>query len=148
MKSSNQCNEKPLADAIRAALNTKGMTIQEAAAAIDVSYIHLISLLNGARRLSGLSSHKLDLLASLTGIRKGQIYVLCGLLSPAEFYPAVQPDQVKLRLAQIQLDPGLQMCRLNDDDIENASDQVKLLLALLYEKTMSGAICASSENQF
>lgn len=140
MKSSNPSIEKPLADAVRAALNRKGMTVQEAATSIQVSHIHLTSLLNGARRFSGLSSDKLELLSSLTGIRKGEMFVLCGLLSPAEFNPVAQPDLLKHRLVQLKNDPELSMYCQHTEDIDSASDRLKLLLAVLYEKAIAGTM--------
>lgn len=143
MKSINQSKEKPLADAIRAAMKMKGMTVQEAATAIKVSHVHMTSLLNGARRLSGLSPDRLNTLSTLTGIRKSEMFVLCGLLTPEEFYPSGQPERIKQRLLQLQSDPDLRMY-LHDANIDKASNQLKLLLAVLYEKAISGSLRINS----
>lgn len=140
MKSSNPSIEKPLADAVRDAIKQKGMTVQEAATAIQVSHIHLTSLLNGARRISGLSSEKMDLLSSLTGIRKVEMFVLCGLLSPSEVNQIAQPDLLKHRLVQMKNDPELSMYCQHAEDIDSASDRLKLLLAVLYEKAIAGTM--------
>lgn len=142
MNQNNKCNEKPLANAVRAAIRQKGMTVQEAADAIKVSHVHMTSLLNGARSLTGLASDKLDLLSQLTGIRKGEMFVLGGLLSAEEFYPAqaTQPDLINQRLSQLQNDPELRKCCIDTTEIQNASDNLKLLLSVLYEKAITGSM--------
>ena len=140
MKSNNQGTEKPLADAIRTCLDNKKMTVQQAATELNLSYIYLSSLLNGARRFSGLSSDKMDRLSAFLNIRKSEMFVLCGLLSPEDLLPITNAERVQQILWQIQNDPELRMFCLREADIDNASNRVKLLLAVLYEKAMTASM--------
>jgi len=147
MKSINQCNEKPLADAVRACLDKKDMTVQQAAGALNISSIHLSSLLNGARRFSGLSPDKQDRLSAFLSMRKSEMFVLCGLLSPEDLLPNTNAERVQQTLRHIQADPELRLLCLHDADIDNASDRVKLLLAVLYEKAITASMRPALTNE-
>ena len=140
MKSINQCNEKPLIAAVRERLKQKNMTAKEAAEVLKISSIHLTSLLNGIRRLSGLSPDKLDRLADFLGMKKSEMFVLAGMLSPEDLLPDHSHDRVKATLQQIQNDPEFRVFSLAEADIDTASDRVKLLLAVLYEKAITESL--------
>ena len=144
MKSINQCNEKPLVAAVRERIKQKNMTVKEAAEVLRISSIHLTSLLNGIRRLSGLSPDKLDRLADFLGMKKSEMFVLAGMLSPEDLLPDHSHDRVKATLQQIQNDPEFRVFGLGEVDIDAASDRVKLLLAILYEKTITESLRAKA----
>ena len=144
MKSINQCNEKPLVAAVRERIKQKNMTVKEAAEVLRISSIHLTSLLNGIRRLSGLSPDKLDRLADFLGMKKSEMFVLAGMLSPEDLLPDHSHDRVKATLQQIRNDPEFRIFNLGEADIDAASDRVKLLLAVLYEKTITESLRAKA----
>lgn len=140
MKSENKCNEKPLINTVRECLKQKNMTLQEGAEVLGISHIHFTSMLNGSRRFSGLSHDKQDRLAEFLGMKKSEMFVLAGMLSPEDLLPNHSPDRIKATLQHIQNDPEFRLFALNDADIDTASDRVKLLLAVLYEKAVTEAL--------
>lgn len=140
MKRENQCNEKPLVAAVRECLKQKNMTVKEAAEVLKISSIYLTSLLNGTRRLGGLSQDKQDLLAVFLGMKKSEMFVLAGMLSPEDLMPNHSHDRVEATLQQIQSDPEFRVFSLNEADIDAASDRVKLLIAVLYEKAITESL--------
>lgn len=143
MKSENQRNEKPLIAAIRACLSRKGMTVQEAAGELGISHIHLSSMLTGVRRFSGLSQDKQDRLAVLLSMKKSEMFVLAGMLSPEDLLPDHSQDRIEATLQQIQNDPEFRLFSLGKADIDSASARVKLLLAALYEKAITESLRAT-----
>lgn len=146
MKSENQCNEKPLIASIRACLNRKGMTVQEAADELGISHIHLSSMLTGVRRFSGLSQGKQDRLAAFLGMKKSEMFVLAGMLNPEDLLPDHSQNRIEATLQQIQNDPEFRMFSLGEADIDTASDRVKLLIAVLYEKAITEALRAKAKS--
>jgi transcriptional regulator with XRE-family HTH domain len=144
MKSENKCNEKPLVAAVRERLKQKNMTVKEAAEVLGISSIHLASLLNGIRRLSGLSQVKQERLADFLGMKKGEMFVLAGMLSPEDLLPNHFHDRVETALQHIQNDPEFRVFSLCEADIDTASDRVKLLLAVLYEKAITESLRAKA----
>lgn len=146
MKSENQCNEKPLIAAVRACLNQKNMTVQEAADELGISHIHLSSMLTGVRRFSGLSKDKQDRLAAFLGMKKSEMFVLAGMLNPEDLLPDHSQDRIEATLQQIQNDPEFRMFSLGEADIDTASDRVKLLIAVLYEKAITEALRAKAKS--
>lgn len=146
MKPGNPCNEKPLIAAVRACLNQKNMTVQEAADELGISHIHLSSMLTGVRRFSGLSQDKQDRLAAFLGMKKSEMFVLAGMLNPEDLLPDHSQDRIEATLQQIQNDPEFRMFSLGEADIDTASDRVKLLIAVLYEKAITEALRAKAKS--
>lgn len=144
MKSENQSNEKPLIAAIRACLSRKEMTVQEAADELGISHIHLSSMLNGVRRFSGLSQDKQDRLAAFLGMKKSEMFVLAGMLSPEDLLPDHSQDRIEATLQQIQNDPEFRMFSLGEEGIYSAPERIKLLIAVLYEKAITAALQAKA----
>lgn len=146
MKSENQSNEKSLVAVIRACLSRKGMTVQEAADELGISHIHLSSMLNGVRRFSGLSQDKQDRLAAFLGMKKSEMFVLAGMLSPEDLLPDHSQDRIEATLQQIQNDPEFRMFSLDEADIDSASARVKLLIAVLYERAVTEALRSKAKS--
>lgn len=144
MKSENQSNEKPLIAAIRACLSRKEMTVQEAADELEISHIHLSSMLNGVRRFSGLSQDKQDRLAAFLDMKKSEMFVLAGMLSPEDLLPDHSQDRIEATLQQIQNDPEFRMFSLGEEGIYSAPERIKLLIAVLYEKAITAALQAKA----
>lgn len=144
MKHENQSNEKPLIAAIRACLSRKGMTVQAAADELGISHIHLSSMLNGVRRFSGLTQGKQDRLAAFLGMKKSEMFVLAGMLSPEDLLPDHSQDRIEAILQQIQNDPEFRMFSMGEAEIDNASTRIKLLIAVLYEKAITAALQAKA----
>lgn len=142
MKSENQSNEKPLIAAIRACLSRKEMTVQEAADELGISHIHLSSMLNGVRRFSGLSQDKQDRLAAFLGMKKSEMFVLAGMLSPEDLLPDHSQDRVEAILQQIQNDPEFRMFSMGEGGIDSTPERIKLLITVLYEKAITAALQA------
>jgi len=148
MKSETKCNEKPLIAAVRERLKQKNMSVKEAAEVLGISSIYLTSLLNGIRRLGGLSQYKQDRLAEFIGIKKSEMFVLAGVLSPEDLVPDHSHDRVETTLQQIQNDPEFRIFNLAKADIDTASARVKLLLAVLYEKTITESLRAQAVSMY
>lgn len=146
MKSENQCNEKPLIAAVRVCLNQKNLTVQKAADDLGISHIHLSSMLTGVRRFSGLSQDKQGRLAVLLSMKKSEMFVLAGMLSPEDLLPDHSQDRIEATLQQIQNDPEFRMFSLGEADIDTASDRVKLLIAVLYEKAITESLRAKGKS--
>lgn len=144
MKSENQSNEKPLIAAIRACLSRKEMTVQEAANELGISHIHLSSMLNGVRRFSGLSQDKQDRLAAFICMKKSEMFVLAGMLSPEDLLPDHSQDRIEATLQQIQNDPEFRMFSLGEEGIYSTPERIKLLIAVLYEKAITAALQAKA----
>lgn len=146
MKSENQCNEKPLIAAVRACLSRKEMTVQEAADELGVSHIHLSSMLTGVRRFNGLSHDKQNRLAVFLGMKKSEMFVLAGMLSPEDLLPNHSSDRVEAILQQIKNDPEFRMLSMGEADIDSSSTRIKLLIAVLYGKAITAALQAKAES--
>jgi len=144
MKSENQSNEKPLIAATRACLSRKEMTVQEAADELGISHIHLSSMLTGVRRFSGLSQDKQDRLAAFLGMKKSEMFVLAGMLSPEDLLPDHSQDRVEAILQQIQNDPEFRMFSMGEAGIDSTPERIKLLIAVLYEKAITAALQAKA----
>lgn len=69
-----------LINLIHSTMKLQGWTLAEVANYLGISYIHMASLSNGARKLSGLSLDKQRALAKFLGISMVEFFVLCGLL--------------------------------------------------------------------
>lgn len=146
MKSKNQCNEKSLVAAVRACLNQKNMTVQEGADELGVSHIHLSSMLTGVRRFSGLSHDKQNRLAAFLDMKKSEMFVLAGMLSPEDLLPNHSSDRVEAILQQIKNDPEFRMLSMGEADIDSSSTRIKLLIAVLYGKAITAALQAKAES--
>ena len=69
-----------LINMIHSAMKMQGWTLAEVANYLGISYIHMASLSNGARKLSGLGIDKQRALAKFLGITMVEFFLLCGLL--------------------------------------------------------------------
>jgi len=69
-----------LINLIHATLKLQGWTLADIAKYLGISYIHMASLSNGARKISGLSIEKQRALAKFLGISMVEFFLLCGLL--------------------------------------------------------------------
>lgn len=69
-----------LINMIHSAMKMQGWTLSDVAKYLGISYIHMSSLSNGARKISGLSIEKQRALAKFLGISMIEFFMLCGLL--------------------------------------------------------------------
>jgi transcriptional regulator with XRE-family HTH domain len=76
----NSNPEQQLINCIHSALKANRLTLSDVAAYLGISYIHMASMSNGARKISGLKIEKQRKLAKFLGITMVQFFVLCGLL--------------------------------------------------------------------
>lgn len=81
MSCKQKCNEyQHLINMIHSAAKMKGWTLDDIAKFLGISYIHMASLSNGARKISGLKIEKQRALAKFLGISMIDFFLLCGLL--------------------------------------------------------------------
>lgn len=79
----NEQNSNPeleLINCIHSELRRKQLTLTDIAAFLGISYIHMASLSNGARKISGLKLNKQRALAQFLGISMIEFFLLCGVL--------------------------------------------------------------------
>ena len=72
--------QQQLIKKIYSVMNDQGWTLADVAKLLSISYIHMASLSNGARNVSGLKIEKQRALAKLLGISMIDFYLLCGQL--------------------------------------------------------------------
>jgi predicted XRE-type DNA-binding protein len=138
----NNSSEKNLAKTFRVHLSQHDMSVKDAAAILNISYVHLTAMLNGVRRFSGLAQEKQKRIAKFLGISKSQFFVLCGMLSPKDLLQNNSTDRLYETLQRIQSDPKLRTFVPSQADINKASEPVKVLLAVLFERVMSNSLQA------
>lgn len=133
---SMQHNQQPLADAVRAALKSKKMTVKAGAVALQISYIHMSFLLNGKRNFSGLALSTQERLIQLLGIKKSEMLVLCGILPQEEISSTTETDRIERTLLQLQAAPVAKNLMISNRDLEGVPLRIKQLLALLYQNSL------------
>jgi transcriptional regulator with XRE-family HTH domain len=131
-----QHNQQPMADAVRAVLKSKKMTIKAGAKALEISYIHLSFLLTGKRNFNGLSLPTQERLIKLMGIKKSEMLVLCGVLKREDIYPTNQTDLIEKTLLQLQSDSYVKSLKISNQDLENIPLRIIQLLAILYQNNI------------
>lgn len=72
--------EQDLINCIHAALRAKRLTLTDVAAYLGISYIHMASMSNGARKISGLKIEKQRALSQFLGLSMIDFFLLCGVL--------------------------------------------------------------------
>lgn len=72
--------QQHLINQIHSTMKLQGWTLAEVANHLGISYIHMASLSNGARKLSGLGIDKQRALAKFLGITMIEFFLQCGLL--------------------------------------------------------------------
>lgn len=88
MKGNNKAVEgQQLINILRDEASKRGMTIRNVAELLGVSYVHLISLINGVRKVSGLNPQKQRELAKFLGISMLEFLVMCEVLRPEDLFP-------------------------------------------------------------
>lgn len=70
----------PLINLLHATLRARGLTLADVARLLDISYIHMASLSNGARQVCGLKLEKQRLLARFLGISMVDLFLMTGVL--------------------------------------------------------------------
>lgn len=88
MKESNKTIEgQQLINLLRDEASKRGMTVREVAEQLEISHVHLNSLINGVRKVSGLNPQKQRKLARFLGISMLEFLVMCEVLRPEDFIP-------------------------------------------------------------
>lgn len=88
MKGNNKAVEgQQLINILRDEASKRGMTVREIAELLGVSHVHLSSLINGARKISGLNPQKQRKLAKFLGISMLEFLVMCEVLRPEDLFP-------------------------------------------------------------
>lgn len=87
-----KCKHQPkqvlhLINRIHAENKLRGKTLRDLAAQIGISHIHMASLSNGARKLSGLAPEKQRELAKYLRLSMVEFYLMIGVLRPEDFTP-------------------------------------------------------------
>lgn len=81
MTRKHKCNpNQHLIKLIHSTLKLQGWTLVDIAKHLGISYIHMASLSNGARKISGLSIEKQRALAEFLSISMIEFFLLCGVL--------------------------------------------------------------------
>ena len=65
----------------------RGNTLRDLAKSLGISHIHIASLSNGARKLSGLAPEKQRQLAQYLHMNMVEFYLMVGMLRPEDFAP-------------------------------------------------------------
>ncbi len=73
-------NNMDLVNLLHGTLRVKGLTLADIARHLEVSYIYMASLSNGARPLSGLKLEKQRKLATFLGISMIDFFLMIGVL--------------------------------------------------------------------
>lgn len=79
-RKNNRVPHQHLINMIHSAMKMQGWTLSDVAKYLGISYIHMASLSNGARKISGLRIEKQRALAKFLGISMIEFFLLCGLL--------------------------------------------------------------------
>lgn len=79
-RKNNRVPHQHLINMIHSAMKMQGWTLSDVAQCLGISYVHMASLSNGARKISGLSIEKQRTLAKFLGISMVEFFLLCGLL--------------------------------------------------------------------
>lgn len=88
MKESNKTIEgQQLINLLRDEASKRGMTVREVAEQLGISHVHLNSLINGVRKVSGLNPQKQRNLARFLGVSMLEFLVMCEVLRPEDFIP-------------------------------------------------------------
>lgn len=72
--------QQQLINMIHSKMKLHGWTMADVAKYLGISYIHMSSMSNGARKISGLKIDKQRALARFLGISMIEFFLLCGLL--------------------------------------------------------------------
>lgn len=90
MKESNKTIEgQQLINLLRDETSKRGMTVLDVAEQLGISHVHLNSLLNGVRKVSGLDPQKQRKLARFLGVSMLEFLVMCEVLRPEDFIPGL-----------------------------------------------------------
>lgn len=76
----NRNPNKNLMDMLHNTLSVRGMKLADVANILGISYIHMASLSNGARQISGLKLDKQRKLAAFLGITMVDFLLMSGVL--------------------------------------------------------------------
>lgn len=76
-----------LINRVHAENRLRGNTLHDLAKQLGISHIHMASLTNGARKLSGLAPEKQRALAQYLRISMVEFYLMLGLLHLEDFAP-------------------------------------------------------------
>lgn len=88
VKGNNKAVEgQQLINILRDVASKRGMTVREVAELLGISHVHLSSLINGARKTSGLNPQKQRELAKFLGISMLEFLVMCEVLRPEDLFP-------------------------------------------------------------
>lgn len=86
VKGSNKTIEgQQLTNILRDEASKRGMTVREIAELLGISHVHLSSLINGARKISGLNPQKQRKLAKFLRISMVDFFLMCGVLRQEDF---------------------------------------------------------------
>lgn len=130
-----------LVDKINEVLQKKGHDRHDLQSALDVSYVHINSLMSGVRNFSGLSQEKQRLLAEYLGISFAQYCIYLGILEPGDFFIHESFDQrAQLTFDKMKQDPMWSTMVLSQDEINKLPKRAKLLIALLYEHVSNDSL--------
>lgn len=125
----------PLVEAIQARARDLTHSMREVAAAIEVSYVYLNSLMSGVREVSGLAEDKKRKIAEYLGVPVAQVYILAEILRPEDFViPQSLDERTYLSFKKIAADPVWSCVVPSTEDWNATPSNVRLLVTLMYER--------------
>ena len=83
--SKKSLESQELINAIHNENRRRGWNLQDSARHLGISHIHMASLTNGARKISGLKRAKQRILADFLGISLVDLFLFCGILRREDF---------------------------------------------------------------
>lgn len=123
-----------LVNKINEVMRKKGHNRHDLTDQLQISYIHLNSLMGGIRNFTGLNIEKQRLLASYLGISFAQYYIYLGILTPDDFFIQESFDQrAQLTFDKMYHDPLWSSTMPKAGEMADLPHSVKLLVVLMYE---------------
>lgn len=130
-----KANSQPLIDRLTAVMQGKRHTRHDLASMTKLSYIHVVSIMNGTREFAGLSLDKQRLIAEYMGISFAQMYIYLGILRPEDFYIKESfEDRADLTFIKMKKDPFWSSSAPPDDEWVSLPKTSKMLIVLMYEQ--------------
>lgn len=124
-----------LTNKINEVMRRNGHTRRDLQRVLDVSFVHVNSLMGGVRSFAGLNIEKQRAMAKYLGISFAQYYIYLGILEPSDFMVEESFDQrVKLTFDKMRQDPMWSATALSQTEVDELPDKAKILIALLYER--------------
>lgn len=129
-----KANSQPLIDRLAAVMHEKHHTRHDLAALTSLSYIHVVSIMNGTREFAGLSLDKQRLIAEYMGISFAQMYIYLGVLRLEDFYVNESfDDRASLTFLKLKKDAYWSSSAPSIEELEGLPRDSKRFIVLMYE---------------